>query len=446
MYNPNMTLALVKALRAQSSSYIAFVGSGGKSTAVFTLARELSSPVIVTATTHLGGWQMPFADTHIITNDSASIEQLELDQQGVILITGEIEGDRTKPINDELLARLNLFCRSHSIPLLIEADGSRQKPLKAWADHEPPIPEFVDHIVQVVGLSGLGKRLSDQTVHRADVFGKLSNLKTGELVTTDGLMKVLVHEDGGLKNIPPGARRSVLLNQADAPEAQSIARTMVDLLLHHYQSVIVTSLKNKIVHAVHEPVAGIILAAGEASRYGEPKQVLKWKGESFVRVVAQTALRAGLSPVIVVTGAHAEQVKSAVHDLEVKVIHNKEWKDGQGSSIRAGVPHIPKECGGAIFLLVDQPQVGISILRALKEKHAEGLYPIVAPMVIDRRANPVLFDHAAFPDLMTIEGDTGGRAIFHKHRVEYLPWHDESLLLDVDTPEQYQRLISNGDL
>ncbi|HKJ39174.1 MAG TPA: selenium cofactor biosynthesis protein YqeC, partial [Anaerolineales bacterium] len=323
---------------------------------------------------------------------------------------------------------------------------SRQKSLKAWADHEPPIPEFVDHVVQVVGLSGLRKPLTDETVHRAGIFGKLSDLKDGELITIDALTKVLLHENGGLKNIPPGARNSVLLNQADDPESQSIARTMVDSLFHHYQSVIISSLKNKVVHAVHEPTAGIVLAAGESSRYGEPKQILKWKGTPFVRVIAQKALRAGLSPVIVVTGAHAEQVKIAVQDLDVKVMHNEEWKDGQGSSIRAGVSHIPQECGSAIFLLADQPQVSMSILHALKEKHAEKLYPIVAPMVIDRRANPVLFDRAAFSDLMTIEGDTGGRAIFHKHRVEYLPWHDESLLLDVDTPEQYQRLISNGDL
>ncbi|NTU56648.1 MAG: NTP transferase domain-containing protein, partial [Anaerolineales bacterium] len=102
-------------------------------------------------------------------------------------------------------------------------------------------------------------------------------------------------------------------------------------------------------------------------------------------------------------------------------------------------------CGGAVFLLSDQPQVTTTVIRALTEKHAEGLYPVVAPMVIDRRGNPVLFDRVTFPDLTAIEGDTGGRAIFHKHRVEYIPWHDEGLLLDVDTPEQYERLISNGD-
>jgi molybdenum cofactor cytidylyltransferase len=85
-------------------------------------------------------------------------------------------------------------------------------------------------------------------------------------------------------------------------------------------------------------------------------------------------------------------------------------------------------------------------MRALVEKHAEGLYPILAPMVLDRRANPVLFDRSTFSDLLTLEGDVGGRGIFHKHRVEYLPWHDDGLLLDVDTPEQYQRLIANDKL
>jgi molybdenum cofactor cytidylyltransferase len=102
--------------------------------------------------------------------------------------------------------------------------------------------------------------------------------------------------------------------------------------------------------------------------------------------------------------------------------------------------------GAAIFLLADQPQVTASVLRALLEKHAQGLYPVVAPLVLDRRANPVLFDRVTFPDLLLLEGDVGGRAIFHKHRVEYLPWHDDRLLLDVDTPEMYQRLIGDESL
>jgi molybdenum cofactor cytidylyltransferase len=217
-----------------------------------------------------------------------------------------------------------------------------------------------------------------------------------------------------------------------------------------YDSVIISSLEQEKIFAVHEVVAGIILAAGESKRFGEPKQLLDWKGQPFVRAVAKTALEAGLSPVVVVTGANAASVESAVKDLNITVINNEDWKSGQGSSIKAGInafnSNSHSKPGGVIFLLADQPQVTTSILRALIEKHAEGLYPVVAPMVMDQRANPVLFDRATFADLMALEGDVGGRAIFHKHRVEYLPWHDDRLLLDVDTPEMYHRLISDETL
>lgn len=440
-----MTLSLARALRIQSPVIVAFIGAGGKTTAIFRLASELRSRVIVTASTHLGVWQTRLADRHIITEADA-LDKKALDHAGVILVTGEADDDRTRPVSEQLLRQLHGYCRENSVPLLIEADGSRQKPLKGWAEYEPPIPEFAGMVVQVVGLGGLGKPLTDENVHRPEVFSRLSGLQMGETIRPEDVTRELIHPNGGLKNIPEIAGRVVLLNQADNLELQSIAHAMTTPLLSAYHSVIVASLQNEEIYAVHEPVAGVVLAAGGSTRFGKPKQLLDWKGQPFVRAVAETALRAGLSPVIVVTGANAGQIEAAIRDLNVGIARNEAWNSGQGSSIKAGVKALAATpVGGAVFLLADQPQVTTAVIRALTEKHAEGLYPVVAPMVIDRRGNPVLFDRATFPDLETIEGDTGGRAIFHKHRVEYLPWHDESLLLDVDTPEHYQRLISNTD-
>jgi molybdenum cofactor cytidylyltransferase len=450
-----MNLSLAQALRVHSAPCLAFIGSGGKTTALFQLARTLSknestTPVIVTATSHLGVWQLGWADQHIVADTPDPIEKLEHGLKGVILITGEIDGDRTKPINDNVMNWLHEFCGYHSIPLLIEADGSRGKPLKAWADHEPPIPAFVEFVVQVVGLTGLGGPLSDEKVHRAEIFSKRSELRMGELITQDALVRVLKHSKTALRNIPARARKVLVLNQADTHELQSAAQGMAQAVMDTYDSVIISSLEQDKIFAVHEAVAGIILAAGESKRFGEPKQLLDWKGQPFVRAVTKTALEAGLSPVVVVTGANAEDVESAVKDLNTIVINNEDWKSGQGSSIKAGINAFNSDShskiGGVIFLLTDQPQVTTSILRALIEKHAEGLYPVVAPMVLDQRANPVLFDRATFADLMALDGDVGGRAILHKHRVEYLPWHDDRLLLDVDTPEMYQRLISDETL
>jgi molybdenum cofactor cytidylyltransferase len=237
----------------------------------------------------------------------------------------------------------------------------------------------------------------------------------------------------------------VLLNQADTPELQSEASGLAHALLKDFDSVVVASLKNKTIHAVHETCAGVILAAGEATRFGKPKQMLNWRGRPFVQAVAVTALEAGLSPVIVVTGAAAESVESALGSVPVTIVRNAHWRDGQASSIQAGLAAVPRVAGAALFLLGDQPQVTPQVIRAIVETHAAALQPIVAPLIQgEHRGNPVLFDRSTFADLHALHGDVGGRSIFSQHPVHYLPWHDVRLLLDVDTPEDYRRLLE-GD-
>jgi molybdenum cofactor cytidylyltransferase len=456
-FSKALRILLISYPFSQSEEFetIAFVGAGGKSTALFQLARELRSPVIASATTHLGVWQIPLADEHVIAKTPDDLQNFS--PRGVTLVTGELEGNRTKGLGTDTIQWLHENSKGHSIPLLIEADGSRQKPLKAPAGHEPPIPEFVQTVVVVAGLSGIGKSLDEETVFRPEIFARLSGLQFGQTINAIALARVLTHPEGGLKNIPPTARRVALLNQADTPDLQAQADSIAKALLPTYQAVIIASLKEKSVYAVREPIAGIVLAAGEAQRYGMPKQLLDWRGEPFIRAVAKTALQAGLSPVIVVTGAYYEQVEAALKDLPVQIAYNGEWKSGQASSIQAAITTLTSplrnsvtpppfsfgkwgRTGGGIFLLADQPQVTPTILHALVEEHVATLAPVIAPMVSDRRANPVLFDRVTFPDLMKLEGDVGGRGIFSKYKVTYLPWQDDALLLDVDTPEHYQRL------
>lgn len=432
---------LTNALRLPPMPRLAFVGAGGKTTALFQLARELEPPVIVTATTHLAISQTPLAHQHILIHALTDLNSFERAiPDGVTLITGPFEGDRTSGLSNEQVNRLHEICQERSLPLLIEADGSRRKPLKAPSDPEPPIPDFVKTVVVVVGVSALGQPLNERFVHRVELFSRLTGLAPEERITTEALLRLLTHPRGGLKNIPPTARRIVLLNQADTDELQAQASSLSESLLPIYSSVVVASLQQGGIHAVIEPVAGILLAAGESRRFGQAKQLLAWHGQPFVHVVAETALQAGLSPVIVVSGASSEEVRSALDDLPVNIIHNDHYQEGQSSSIRCGLHQVPPESGAAIFLLADQPQVSSMVLRALVERHSRDLPPVLAPFVEDRRANPVLFDRVTFPDLELLRGDVGGRAIFNKHPVSYLPWHDTGLLLDIDTPEDLAKL------
>lgn len=441
-------MKLIHALRldqAVQNPVICFVGAGGKTTALFQLARQLLAQkskaenrkrVIVSATTHLGIWQTSFADHHII----ASGEKTQLPSDGVILVTGEIEGERTKPIEQITLNWLHEKSQKYNIPFLIEADGSRQKPIKAPSAHEPPIPEFAGMVVHVSGLSGIGKPLDEKTVHRAEIFSQLAETKLDETISPQALLKLLTHPQGGLKNIPKKAKRIAVLNQADTPELQSIAGGLARELLRTYNAVILGSLQQDNLHLI-ERTAGIILAAGSSSRYGQFKQLLDWNGKPFVRHVTETALHAGLEPVVVVTGFRHADVEPHLQDLPVRIIHNPQYEQGQSASIKAGLAALPPHTGSAVFLLSDQPQIPVEVIRALTESHAHERQAILAPLVLEeRRANPVLFDQITFVDLMQLTGDIGGRGIFDKHKVSYLPWHDDILIFDVDKPEDYERL------
>jgi molybdenum cofactor cytidylyltransferase len=283
-------------------------------------------------------------------------------------------------------------------------------------------------------------------------------LQPGSLITTSALEDVLCNPQGGLKGIPNGARRVVMLNQADTHKLQAKAKLLTQGLLKEYHTVLITSLvspneqqprtsafsgTNSIngVLSVHEPVAGIVLAAGGSKRLGTPKQILPWHGEPLIQNIINTGLRANLDPLVIVTGAFENQVLDAIDRLPVHTISNPNWQEGQSTSIKTGLSFLPPETAAIVFLLVDQPFISDLLIRCLVDLHSETLSPIVAPMIDGKRANPVLFDRVTFKDLLKLKGDTGGRGLFSSYKVSWLDWCDTNAVLDIDTPEDYQEFL-----
>jgi molybdenum cofactor cytidylyltransferase len=449
-------MRLNQALRLNRSTRLALVGAGGKTTALFQAARQMAAeagdlPVLISATTHLGSWQLEQASQHFIIQEKSQLTSLEDElPSGCLLFTGPpAEDQRAAGLSEDSLAELNRIAARHHLPVLLEADGSRQRPLKAPAEHEPAIPGWINLVVVVAGLAALGQPLEPQWVHRPERFGQLAGLAAGQVITNEHVARLMTAQLGGLKNIPAGARRVALLNQADTPELQARGQELARWIMPAYDAVLICSLlapfEAEAVLAAHERVAGIVLAGGEASRFGQLKQLLPWQGEPLVRRAARTALEAGLSPVVVVSGAQAAMVEAAVSDLPVQIARNPDWAAGQSTSVVTGVRALPPQTGAAIFLLADQPQVSTTLLRSLVEERAVSLPAILAPLVNGQRSNPVLFDRQTFPDLLELTGDTGGRALFSRYRVAWLPWHNSEPLTDIDTPQDYQRLLDQQD-
>ena len=186
-------------------------------------------------------------------------------------------------------------------------------------------------------------------------------------------------------------------------------------------------------------IAGIILAAGGSSRYGQPKQLLPWGQENVINSTVKTALLAGLDPVVVVLGAFEAQIVATLPIERVKVVSNPDWQSGQSSSLKAGVNALPDTCVGALILLADQPQLNIHLVDALLREAKDGAVA-VAPMIDGRRVNPVYFRRDVFPLLNNISGDEGGRAIMREISVKYVEWFDEMQARDIDEPEDYEIL------
>lgn len=231
------------ALSITSTSRIAFVGSGGKSTAIFRLARQHDTPVIISATSHLEISQTKQADRHFCM-DNETLDDFSFPEAfpGITLFSGP-RGERSvSGLGLGCLQRVLSYADAISAPLLIEADGSRRHPLKAPASHEPPIPDFVDTVVVVVGLSALGKPFSADYVHRPEIYARLSGLREGETISVSAIQRVLSHPKGCLKNIPQNARRVLLLNQADTFQLQEAAEKLKENLLSVYDEILSLSL------------------------------------------------------------------------------------------------------------------------------------------------------------------------------------------------------------
>lgn len=192
-----------------------------------------------------------------------------------------------------------------------------------------------------------------------------------------------------------------------------------------------------------KPLPAVVLAAGGSTRFGEMvKQLATFRGDTLVRRTVRTAVEAGLSPVLVVVGCAEKEVSAAVSDLECDVVSNPHWREGQSTSVKAGLAALPDDAEGVIFLPCDQPLLDARTLRTLVGAFRETGAPAVVPGFEGRRGAPVVIARDLFSRVAGITGDEGARQILGRHgvRVVVVELDREEPLVDVDAPEDLKRL------
>lgn len=447
-------MQLFRALRVAPNQNVAFVGGGGKTTAMFGLALELAHQkmrVLVTTTTRIFAAQINLAPAHLTFNPQQQtvadiLPQLDaaIEKYNQVLLIGQADAASGKAFGlpPEIIDQL--AASGHFDIILNEADGSRMRPFKAPARHEPVIPASTSLVVPVVGLDVVGQPLTDQSTHRPELISRLSDTPLNQPVSVDTVTSVLCHAQGGLKNVPPAAQIIPLLNKAENNTRLAAAQKLAAQLLTcpQIEAVAIGSVHNtdNPVLEVRGRTAAVVLAAGGSSRFGSPKQLARWGDKTFIERAVDTALASQAGPVVVVLGAEVEQSRALLKNRPVQIVVNKKWAEGQSTSMQAGLAALPPNVTSAIFLLIDLPGLTPAIINALIKRHRQTLAPIVWPEVEGKRGNPVLFDKALFGELMQVSGDTGGRPVLsaYKHQAERVVTKDARILRDIDRPEDLE--------
>ena len=231
---------LIGALGLERAGLISLCGAGGKTTLMFSLAREFIAAgerVLITTTTKIArdeadGWCSLAAASakQVIEGARALLPETGRERSGALIAYSQLGGDgyRLVGLAPEIIDEVAHTGRFDRI--LVEADGSARKPLKAPAAHEPVIPAATGALIIVAGINGLGLPLSEENLFRAEIWSRLSGLALGSPISAESLARCVAHPDGLARGCPAEARRVLFLNQANTPQRRSTAKRVAEHL------------------------------------------------------------------------------------------------------------------------------------------------------------------------------------------------------------------------
>jgi CTP:molybdopterin cytidylyltransferase MocA len=180
----------------------------------------------------------------------------------------------------------------------------------------------------------------------------------------------------------------------------------------------------------------IILAAGASRRLGQPKQLIQIGDEILLERTIRVVREAGIEAVVVVLGAHREEILARSDLSRVNVIENPDWAEGIASSICAGVSAseaADPKASEVMLLACDQPALTAEHLRAMVDASRNGA-AIVASLYAGATGIPAIFPASQFERLLALRGDQGARLLLREPQCEVIPVPFDGGEVDVDTP------------
>lgn len=430
---------------------ICFVGGGGKTTSMFKLAKELrklEKKVLVTTSTAIFYPHGEDYDRITVTKDKCLSLFDNLNNIGITVLGREVSKEnKLLGVERNFIEKIyhsNLFDY-----ILVEADGSKGKPIKAPAEHEPVMPESSTKVIGVIGLDCMGKKIDEECVHRPEIFAKITNSRVGDVICEENIIKLIQNNKGLFKGVPSGCERFLILNKVEDKDKEKAAYRILEEVVK--RNILIDGfiagslLRDKYLRLPNEGViTAVIMASGFSRRMKTNKLMLPVEGVPCVERVIKAVCDSNIDEIILVY--QKDDVKHIGEKYGIKTIYNDRALLGQSEAVKLGVVCSNPETKGYIFFTGDQPFISKRVISSVINSFKVGSYKIVIPAFSGKRGNPVIFSSLLKDELLRLEGDVGGRSVIEKHsnEVKLVAIEDRRSGLDMDTREDYL-LIQDGD-
>ena len=419
---------LLKEFDIKKGDIITITGAGGKTSLMFSLARELASlgRVLVTTTTKI---YVPHPDNfeELITSDS----KIKGNNKNIIIYGERIENSKLYSLSYEKIFDL----KEKFDYILIEGDGAKELKIKAWNDTEPCIPSFSNKVIGVVNLDILNLKLNESNIHRFEIFKEKFKNFINMIVDKEFLVDYIFKGDF-FKNSSSN-NKYIFFNGIDGDNYLNRFSTALEVCNLLYKKnlsykLILGSIKEGTFFK-YSPTDAIVMASGYSRRMGENKLKLPYQDTTLLDYTFEKLSYIPFYNIYVC--GREEWVENLSKKYNYQYLENKLAHLGQSESIKLGVINTTGE--GVAFFTGDQPLLTRDTLLKIYFNFLKYKY-ITIPRAEGERFSPVFFPKEKKRELLNLSGDVGGKKVIkNSPLISFVEFPNKFEFLDIDTPEEY---------
>jgi molybdenum cofactor cytidylyltransferase len=189
-------------------------------------------------------------------------------------------------------------------------------------------------------------------------------------------------------------------------------------------------------------IGAVVLAAGQSKRMGRPKMNLPWGDATVIEQVITVLKNAGVNEIVVVTGSHSSELEAVLNKMNINIVHNTDFARGEMiSSFKVGLHALDDRLAAALVVLGDQPQIEVEVVQSIIAAYVSKAADLIVPSYNRRRGHPWLLSRSLWSTILSLAPEETLRDFLNQNndRIRYIEVNSPSILMDLDTPDDYRR-------